>query len=221
MPVIAQDKPLESLRNQTIDQLIMNYGHGELSLEAFERRLDQALDATDHEVLQRLTADLDLEVDDGYIQKKKEELGLHYPPRSPEDVEYIVSVFSASDRAGTWHVPEEVRVITVFGAADLDFSDARFSSRTTRVKMLCIFGAVDIFVRDDVSTTVKTLCVFGAIDNKVPATDNPDPSKLVIEGLVLFGAVDAKIKRTLKERLFEFADGLRTMFSQGSPPKRR
>ena len=55
MPVAPQDRPLASLREETIDRLIVNYGHGKLSLEAFERRLDQALDAQTHDRLLALT----------------------------------------------------------------------------------------------------------------------------------------------------------------------
>ena len=46
MSVKFEDRPLEKVREETIDQLVMNYGHGELSSEAFERRLDAAMDAT-------------------------------------------------------------------------------------------------------------------------------------------------------------------------------
>ena len=37
MAVIIQDRPIEKLREEVIDQLIMNYSHGEISLEAFDR----------------------------------------------------------------------------------------------------------------------------------------------------------------------------------------
>jgi len=48
MPVTPHDRPIDALREQTVDQLIMNYGHGKLSREAFERRLDEALDSKSH-----------------------------------------------------------------------------------------------------------------------------------------------------------------------------
>jgi len=48
----------------------MNYGHGKLSLEAFERRLEQALDAKQRSELSDLTNDLDLAVDASYIEKR-------------------------------------------------------------------------------------------------------------------------------------------------------
>jgi hypothetical protein len=220
MPVARQDRPLETLRSEAVDRLIMNYGHGHLSLEAFERRLDQALEAADHAALQALTADLDLDVDAGYIERKKAELNLEYPRRTATSTEHIVNVFSGGGRGGAWIVPEEIRVFTLFGATDLDFSDARFVAGITRLKVLCLFGAVDIFVRDDISTAINTICVFGAIDNDVPATSDPTAPRLEVDGLVLFGAIDAKIKKTLKERLFEFADALRQMFGAAPAAER-
>jgi hypothetical protein len=220
MPVNPQDKPLDALREETIDQLVMNYGHGKLSLEAFERRLDQALDAKEHEALVALTQDLDLQVDAGYIEKKKEELGIRYQRADVEDVEHIVHVFSGGERSGDWTVPREVQVFTIFGGTDIDFSDARFSAPRTRVKLLCLFGGVDIYVPEKMRTTVKAFCVFGAITNKAPASDDPNAPQLIVEGLVLFGGADIKIKRTFRERLLQFADGLRSMFGEPTQPRR-
>jgi hypothetical protein len=218
MQVNAEDKALDALRTETIDRLIMNYGHGALSLQAFERRLDQAFDATEGEALEALTADLDLDVDSAYIERKKGELGLQ-SRRDDKAVEHVINIASAgSERKGAWSVPKEVRVITIFGATDIDFSDAKFTSNETRVKLLCVFGAVDIFVREDVNTTIKTFCVFGAVDNQVPASEDRAATNLVVEGFVLFGAVDAKIRRTLKERLVQFAGGLRALFSAQPRP---
>lgn len=219
MPVTPQDRPLDTVRAETVDRLIMNYGHGRLSLEAFERRLDEAFDATDHGTLEALTADLDLEIDEEYLARKKAELRLQYPYRASKNIEHVVNVFSASGRTGVWTAPEEIRVFTIFGATDLDFTDARFASRETRVKVFCLFGAIDIFVRADVSTSVKTICVFGAVDNKVPASEDRSTAQLTVEGLVLFGAMDAKIKTTLKDRLLEFAGTLRQMFAAETPPR--
>jgi len=124
MTVIAQDKPLDALREETIDRLIMNYGHGVLSLEAFQRRLDEAFDAAEHQTLQNLTADLDLQVDSAYVEKKRESLELHPERRldtdsvEADDVEHIVYIFGGGDRGGNWAVPGELRVITIFGGAD-------------------------------------------------------------------------------------------------------
>jgi hypothetical protein len=61
------------------------------------------------------------------------------------------------------------------------------------------------------------VCIFGGIDNRAGATLDPNAPLLVIEGLVLFGGVDIRVKKTPKERLQEFADQLRTLFSAQTP----
>ena len=48
MTVILEDRPIEQVREETIDQLIFNYSHGVISAEAFERRLDQAMNSNTH-----------------------------------------------------------------------------------------------------------------------------------------------------------------------------
>jgi hypothetical protein len=215
MPVIPEDRPLDVLRDDTVDQLIMNYGHGHLSLEAFQRRLDQAFDATSHEQLTALTGDLQLHVDRGYVDKKREELGFHYEdPDDADDVDYLICIFGGSDRGGEWTAAREIRVFTLFGGSDIDFSNAHFSSRTIRIRLVCVFGGVDIYVPEGVSTTVKTFNIFGGVSNKAPSVREPNAPRIIVEGLVLFGGVDVKVRRTLKERMLEFADGLRSMFGQ-------
>lgn len=222
MTMPCHDKPLEALREETVDRLIMNYGHGRLSLAAFERRLDTAFDASEHGALAALTSDLELEVDAAYIEQKRRELGISGSSTAAKDVEHIINVFSVgSERTGPWTVPRELRIVTIFGVTDIDFSEARFSHEETRVKVFCLFGAVDLFVREDVNTTVKTFCVLGAVDNQVPASTAAAPISLVVNGLVLFGALDAKIRKTFKQRVREFADGVRALFVKQPAARRR
>ena len=216
MPVTPEDRPLDVLREETIDRLIMNYGHGRLSLEAFQRRLDQAFDATSQTALMPLTADLDLEVDPGYVEQKREGLSLHYDyaESDPDEVDYMINIMSGGDRSGEWTAASEMRVINVLGGSDIDFTQARFSTRVTRVRVLCFCGGVDIFVPEGVSTTVRTFNVLGGVSNKAPTTLDPQAPRIIVEGLVMLGGLDIKVRKTLKERMLEFADSLRSLFSQ-------
>lgn len=220
MPVIAEDRPLDTLREQTIDQLIMNYGHGRLSLEAFERRLDAAFEATAHPALSTLTADLDLDVDAAFIARKRTELALGPAGGGAKDVEYLFAIFSGTDRRGPWTVPEELRLITVFGGADIDLTDARFTGRTLRIKQLCAFGGVDISIPEHVNVVVKSFCIFGGTSNRAPGNPDPAAPNIIIEGCVIFGGLDVKVKKPMRKRLREFAEGFRTMFGNPSGPPR-
>lgn len=220
MPVTPQDRPLDALREDTVDQLIMNYGHGKLSREAFERRLDEALDTQSHDRLLELTGDLDLRTDRQYTAKKKAELGIRVDPSAAnrvDDHDLIVNIFSGNSRKGSWDVPRAIRIVNVFGGAELDFADARFTAETTYVTVFCLFGGVNLRVRDGMRTISKTLCIFGGVDNRSPATTDPNAPLLVVEGVCLFGGVDIRVKKTPKQRFTEFADQLRTMFDPEPP----
>ena len=222
MPVTPQDRPIDTLREETVDQLIMNYGHGKLSREAFERRLDEALDTKSHERLTELTEDLDLRTDRQYTAQKKAELGIRVDPsaRAGEEADTIVNVFAGHNRRGAWDVPRALRMVNVFGGCELDFTDARFAAETTYISVFCLFGGVNLRVRDGMRTISKALCIFGGVDNRGGTTLDPNAPLLVIEGFCLFGGVDIRVKKTPKQRWQEFADQFRTMFD-AEPPRAR
>jgi hypothetical protein len=220
MPVTPQDRPIDALREETVDQLIMNYGHGKLSREAFERRLDEALDTKSHDRLIELTKDLDLKTDREYTAQKKAELGIHVDPsagREMDNNEVIVNVFGGNTRRGVWDVPRAIRIVSIFGGAELDFSDARFTAETTYITVFCLFGGVSLRVREGMRTISKAICVFGGVDNRGGTTLDPNAPLLVVEGCALFGGVDVRVKKTPKQRLHEFADQFRTLFDADPP----
>ncbi|HVY67193.1 MAG TPA: DUF1707 domain-containing protein [Gammaproteobacteria bacterium] len=218
MPVTPQDRPIEALREQTVDQLIMNYGHGHLSREAFERRLDQALDAESTEQLVELTRDLDLKADTDYTAQKKAELGIRVEPTATADeVEHMINVFGGTTRRGAWDVPGEIKLINVFGGSELDFSNARFTARTTRIMMFCMFGGASFRVHEGMRVKSKAICIFGGVDNRAGSPSDPDAPTLIIEGIALFGGADIRIKKTPKQRFQEFANTLRSMFDPEPP----
>jgi len=219
MPVTIEDRPIESVREEVVDQLTMNYGHGKLSLEAFERRLDQAMECKDNKKLLELTADLELTIDQDFISQKNKELGGDSEPYSSvetndsREVENIVNIFSGNDRTGEWTVAKETRIFSLFGGSDIDLSEAKFVHKTSRIRVFCLFSGIDIFTPEDINIISKAFCIFGGIDNKAPSTPDKNVPTLIIEGFVFFSGIDIKIKISFKERLIRFADGLKNLFS--------
>jgi len=217
MPVIIKDRPIESVREEVVDQLTMNYGHGKISLEAFEKRLDQAMECKDNHSLLELTADLDLTVDDEFIEQKNRELGENNDPDlkqgDEEDIDYIIDIFSGSDRKGQWAVPKETRIFSIFSGSDIDLSEAKFIHKTSRIRVFCLFSGIDIYTPEDINVVSKAFCIFGGIDNQAPSIPRSNVPRLIIEGFVLFSGIDIKIKITFKERLIRFADGLKKLFN--------
>jgi hypothetical protein len=221
MPVTPQDRPIDALREETVDQLIMNYGHGKLSREAFERRLDEALDTKSHDRLLELTRDLDLKADRQYTAQKKAELGIRIEPTANDadgDAEHIVNVFGGNTRKGAWHVPRVIRTVNIFGGTDLDFSDATFTAETTYITVFCLFGGVNVRVREGMRTVSKVVAIFGGVDNRASSMPDPRAPLLVVDGVALFGGVDIRVKKTPKQRFQEFAEHVRAVFD--APPPR-
>jgi hypothetical protein len=221
MPVTYKDKPIELLREEVIDQLIMNYGHGEISLEAFERRLDEAYETLDHEVLNAVTADLSLQIDREYTEKKHQELGIHYSSEEPDDIDWMVSIMGGSNRAGAWSVPRELRIVTVMGGAELDFSEAQFAQHDLRIKVFCLMGGVDIKVPEQVGVDSKAIAIMGGVENRGNGDASGKGPRIIVEGLVLMGGISIKVKRPLRETWRNFADDMRRYFGFAPGDQRR
>ena len=211
MTVENQDRPLDVLREEVIDQLIVNYGHEELSLEAFERRLDQALASVDASELSELVDDLELKADKNYSDLKREELDLDldYDYGVTRDIEYSISIFGGSNRAGPWNVPKEIRMLNLFGGGVIDFTEARFTHPSVRIRMVTLFGGASIYVREDINTVSRIRSIFGGVKNSAPSSRRSHAPVVVVEGLVMFGGATIKIKRTVKEIFIDFADRIR------------
>ena len=211
MPVNPNDKPIELLREETIDQITVNYSHGEISLESFERRLDQALDAKTHGDLTALTEDLDLKVDHSFKEKKRQEFDFRTDARGTEDLDHVVNILSGTKRRGAWSVAKEMRILNILGGADLDFSEAAFSSKRTHIKLFCLLGGLNIFAPEGINVVTKAMCILGGVDNRMPSSSLPDAPVIVIEGFVMLGGVSIKLKKTFKERLRNFANNFKSM----------
>jgi len=219
MSVNPEDRPINTLREEVIDQLISNYGHGKLSLEAFERRLEQALDAKEHSVLLDLTADLATTPDHEELEKRKDEIYLGDVAEPIKDVEYLINIFGGSNRRGCWAVPEEIRIVNVFGGNELDFENAQFFDSVIYLKVFCLFGGTTIFVPDNFNVSSSAVCIFGGVDDKGTQEYDPEAPTVVIQGFALFGGISVKTRRSLKQRLVEFAGGFRDLIGPNNNSK--
>lgn len=215
MSVILEDRPIETVRSEVIDQLIMNYSHGELSYEAFERRLDQAMELQSNELLVALVEDLPLAVDKAFVESKKQGLAPNIVSGETENVEYMVNVFSGNSRTGVWTVPKEIRSFSLFSGCDIDLTDAKFTQNELRIKVFSLFSGSDIYIPENVNVISKAFCIFGGIDYQAATQVNPNivTPTIIIEGVCIFSGIDIKVKRTIKERFVEMADNFKSMFS--------
>ena len=213
MPVIPQDRPIDTLREEITDQLVMNYSHGELSLEAFERRLDEAMATTDHDVLLELVADLDLKVDQQFTDNKNDQLGINYVPGNTEDVEQIIQIFSGNGRSGNWRLPKQIQIYSMFSGCEIDLTDAEFSQPEVHIQIFSMFSGESIYVPEGVNVKSNVFSIFAGVDNSVMSSSIPGAPTIIIEGVSLFSGINIEVKRTMKEKFVEFADKFKSLLS--------
>ncbi|MEJ6472756.1 LiaF domain-containing protein [Pseudoalteromonas piscicida] len=224
MPVPLQDRPLESVREEVIDQLILNYSHGELSADAFERRLDEAYNLTDQEHIAALSADLPLKSDPRYHSEKAARLGPKFTA-SADDAEkiQITSMLGSNYRSGEWVVPKEIHLKNYVGSIELDFTNAIFSHSEVHIHLDCILGSGEIYIPDSVDVITDINNIMGSVENtrNTLATNSQikQRPRIYIKGRTILGSLEVSVKRSMKAQLKQFADGLKSLFSEQSNAK--
>ncbi|WP_218354993.1 LiaF domain-containing protein [Alteromonas lipotrueiana] len=214
MSVKLEDRPIEQVREEVIDVLIFNYSHGVISAEAFERRLDEAIASQDHQTTMGLVADLNKSTDSQFASEKERHLNINYTNnRDTPKTDNIINILGGSNRSGQWQVAKEIRILTLFGGADIDFTDAIFTSPNVTIKVLCLFGGNDIYVPEDINVVSKAFCILGGIDNTAPSIASRQAPTITVEGLVMFGGLDIKVKKTIKEKFVAFANQMKVIFN--------
>lgn len=211
MTVTLTDRPIEKVREEVIDQLIMNYSHGQISLAAFERRLDIANQTDDHHLLVKQVEDLTLQVDESYTVSKNESLGTHYTPGNAVEQENITNILSSNKRIGKWDVPKELKCFSLLGNLVLDFSEARFTHPSVRIKLMSLLSDDTIYVPDNINVIMRTSNVLGSTSTKLAGKADPSAPTVIIEGLCILASTNVKMKRTVKQRFVEFAEQLKQM----------
>lgn len=215
--VKIEDRPFDQVRQEAIDQLIMNYSHGVISAEAFERRLDIATDAKSHQELIDVVADLTLLPDNQYQQQRQRSFSPRYKAGNDNRNEKMLSVLSSNQQRGHWLVPAEMHITNVVGSVELDFSEAIFQHQHVVIKVQNLLGSVKILVSPQVNVVSNMTNVVSSCDNQATSLGDRQAPKIVIEGYSILGSLDINLKRTMKEKFNDFANQCREMFGLNKP----
>lgn len=114
-------------------------------------------------------------------------------PADPDD--HVVAVFSGAVRKGRRRVGRRIHAYAVFGAVEIDLSEALFGHPEVVIKSFALFGSVDIRVPENVSLHGTGGGVLGTFE--VDALDSGDPRAPVVrvDGWAVLGTVEARPRR--------------------------
>ncbi|MBE4738935.1 MULTISPECIES: DUF1707 SHOCT-like domain-containing protein [Streptomyces] len=114
-------------------------------------------------------------------------------PIDPDD--RVVAVFSASTRKGRWRPGRRIHAYAIFGSVELDLSEALFEHRQVMIKVISVFGSVEIRVPENVSLRGSGAGVLGDFAVDALDSEETDAPVVYVDGLAVLGSVEAKPKR--------------------------
>jgi hypothetical protein len=182
-------------RQKVIERLKDAYAHDFLDADEFEKRLVLATNTKNRDTLGELVVDLPEEKQ--AINKKSEYAGegLTIDKGDVKPFDKLVNVFGGISRKGKWRLPRKLKIISVMGGVDLDFSEAVMPSGIAEIELFSIMGGVELRIPEGINVDVECVAIMGGIKNHGFGNHFPGGPTIKITGFVLMGGVDVKPPR--------------------------
>jgi len=178
-------------RERVAERLRVAAGHGRLTMDELEERLERAYAAKTYAELEPITRDL-----------PANDTGASYAPAAaptaapgriggtPGRKRWSIAIMSGATRRGAWVVPRRYNAFAFWGGVQLDLRDASFSEPETVINASAIMAGIEIIVPEDIVVHVEGIGIMGGYDEK-PATRLPPPGAPVlrITGIAFWAGV--------------------------------
>ncbi|GGX89764.1 hypothetical protein GCM10010324_39260 [Streptomyces hiroshimensis] len=181
-------------RDRIADVLRDALGDGRITAEEHAERIGAVYRARTLGELEPLVGDLPV---DGGARSQ----GLARPYAAPAHTagagpaENLAAVFGTASRKGRWRVNRRTNAFALFGAVEIDLTEAFFEQREIVINAASVFGSIDITVPENVTLRSTGTGVFGGFEVRTVEAPDPDAPVVSVTGFSLFGSVDAKPKR--------------------------
>jgi hypothetical protein len=194
---------LRERRERVIAQLTESFARDELSLEAFETRIDAAYCCQTVAECDALVADLRrpdssesaaMVVAQMELVRDERVAGVPVGSAPGESRPLLRALFSNVERCDQVALPRATRVEAIFGNVELDLRKATFASGVTEIGVKAIFSSIEIVVPADITVEVYGDGVFGTFEGATRTTADPEAPTLRIVGSAIFASV---VVRTL------------------------
>src|SRR5947209_8804432 len=166
----------DSDRERVAEQLREAAGHGRLTMDELEERLESAYSAKTYAELEPLTRDLPaagatppLPVAAGSGAVSPLVGG------TPTGRRWSIAIMSGSNRRGRWVVPARYNAFSFWGGGVLDLREATFAERETVIRANAIMAGIDILVPEGVDLRVDGFGLMGGYDDATSSSVEPPP----------------------------------------------
>ena len=82
-------------------------------------------------------------------------------------------------------------MLTLFGGAELDLTQAVFTDNACEINVFCLFGGIEVTVPEGTKVRNECIAIFGGSDTK---TEPPLPGAptVIVKGFIGFGGVEVR-----------------------------
>jgi hypothetical protein len=180
----------DSDREQAADVLREAAGHGRISMDELDERLELAYAAKTYADLAAVTRDLPGPVQaPGPVQPAMAGR-IGGTPRS----KFSIAILSGARRKGRWVVPRNYVGVAVMGGIELDLREAQFSEPEVTIHAYTLMGGIEITVPEDVDVDVSGIAFMGGFDHNASGPGVPGAPRVRVIGFALMGGVDVRRK---------------------------
>lgn len=183
-------------RELVADRLREAAGHGRLSMDELDERLELTYAARTYAELEPLTRDL---------PSSGTTAPLPAPVAGPRSNKvggtpgnrWSIAVMSGSTRRGRWVVPRKYNAFAFWGGVVIDLRDANFAEQETVIRASAIMGGIEIVAPPDVDVRVEGFGLMGGYDDTTSSELDPPPlgaPVVRVTGFAFWGGVAVKRK---------------------------
>jgi len=186
-------------RERVADQLREAAGHGRLTMDELEERLELTYASKTYAELEPLTRDLPAS---GTamplpVPASATGTGLARVGGTPGRKRWSIAIMSGSTRRGRWVVPRRYNAFAFWGGVVLDLRDASFAERETVIRANAVMGGVEIIAPEDIDVHVEGFGLMGGYDDTTSGqlAEPPAGAPVVrVTGIAFWAGVDVKRK---------------------------
>lgn len=183
-------------RELVADRLREAAGHGRLTMDELDERLELTYAARTYAELEPLTRDL---------PSSGTTAPLPAPTAGPVSNRiggkpgnrWSIAIMSGSTRRGRWVVPRKYNAFAFWGGVVIDLRDANFAERETVIRASAIMGGIEIIAPPDVDVRAEGFGLMGGYDDTTSSELDPPPlgaPVVRVTGFAFWAGVDVKRK---------------------------
>lgn len=161
-------------RELVADRLREAAGHGRLTMDELDERLELAYAAKTYAELEPLTRDLPASGTAAPLPAPSAGAARSRVGGTPGR-RWSIAIMSGSTRRGRWVVPRRFNAFAFWGGVEIDLRDADFAEQETVIRASAIMAGIEIVAPPDVDVRVEGFGLMGGYDDVTSSQLEPPP----------------------------------------------